>query len=112
MSHLGEELAGQATDAGVPFRRAKATPDRSNAVVDPLKDFPELGGFDRREAEKLRRTTQLRISPRSGVLVGPAGDGYPGRAGYIHPDAHQHDLAYGNLPADCSALRWWSTWFW
>ena len=37
---------------------------------DPMKNFPELDGLDRREAEKLRRTTQRRISLRPAVFAG------------------------------------------
>jgi hypothetical protein len=37
---------------------------------DPMKNFPELDGLDRREAEKLRRTTQRRISLRPVVFAG------------------------------------------
>jgi hypothetical protein len=37
---------------------------------DPMKNFPELDGLDSREAEKLRRTTQRRISLRPAILAG------------------------------------------
>ena len=37
---------------------------------DPMKNFPELDGLDPKEAEKLRRQTQRRITMQPVVFVG------------------------------------------
>lgn len=37
---------------------------------DPMKNFPELDGLDPREAEKLRRETQKRITRQPVVFIG------------------------------------------
>lgn len=37
---------------------------------DPMKNFPEFDGLDRKEAERLRRQTQRKVSLQPVVFVG------------------------------------------